>query len=107
MSVSFPNVPIPFLFIPCTFMAILVGFQEGEKVKCSVNVIWPSQVTLVVKNLPANAANLRDTGSIPGWGRSPGKGKATHASILDWKIPWAEEPGGLQSTGWQSQTRLK
>ena len=67
MSVSFPDVPIPFLFIPCTFMAILVGFQEGEKVKCSVNVIWPSQVTLVVKNLPANA---EDTGLIPGLGGS-------------------------------------
>ena len=26
---------------------------------------------------------------------------ATHSSILAWKIPWAEEPGGLQSTGWQ------
>ena len=26
----------------------------------------------------------------------------THSSILDWKIPWAEEPGGLQSTGFQT-----
>ena len=32
---------------------------------------------------------------------------ATHSSILAWRIPWAEEPGGLQSTGSQSQTRLK
>ena len=31
---------------------------------------------------------------------------ATHASILAWRIPWTEEPGGLQSTGSQSQTRL-
>ena len=31
---------------------------------------------------------------------------ATHSSILAWKIPWAEEPGGLQSVGSQSQTRL-
>ena len=29
------------------------------------------------------------------------KGKATHSSILAWRIPWTEEPGGLQSTGWQ------
>ena len=33
---------------------------------------------------------------------------ATHSSILAWKIPWTEEPGGLQSMGSQeSQTRLK
>ena len=35
------------------------------------------------------------------------KERATHSSILAWKIPWAEEPGGLQSTGSQkSQTQL-
>ena len=31
---------------------------------------------------------------------------ATCSSILDWKIPWTEEPRGLQSMGWQSQTQL-
>ena len=30
---------------------------------------------------------------------------ATHSSILAWRIPWTEEPGGLQSMGWQSWTR--
>ena len=30
-----------------------------------------------------------------------GKEMATHSSILAWKIPWTEEPGGLQSMGWQ------
>ena len=29
------------------------------------------------------------------------KGMATHASVLAWRIPWTEEPGGLQSVGWQ------
>ena len=29
---------------------------------------------------------------------------ATHSSILAWRIPWAEKPGGLQSTGSQSRT---
>ena len=33
-----------------------------------------SQVALVVKNLGVNAGDLRDTGSIPRWGRSPGRG---------------------------------
>ena len=34
------------------------------------------------------------------------KGKATHSSILAWRIPWPEEPGRLQSMGLQSGTRL-
>ena len=33
------------------------------------------------------------------------KEMATHSSILAWRIPWTEEPGGLQSMGLQSQTR--
>ena len=67
-----------------------------------LHVIWASQVALVVKDLPANAGDLRDTGSIPGSGRSPGgEGMATHSSILAWRIPWTEEPGGLQSIGSQ------
>ena len=34
------------------------------------------------------------------------KEMATHSSTLAYKIPWMEEPGGLESTGSQSQTRL-
>ena len=58
----------------------------------------------MVKNLPA----MQETrGSVPGSGRSPGEGTATYSSILACKIPWTEEPGGLQSIGSQkSQTRL-
>ena len=36
--------------------------------------MWASQVTLMVKNLPANTGDTRDTGLIPGPGRSPGGG---------------------------------
>ena len=53
-----------------------------------------SQGALVAKNPGANAGDLRDTGSIPGSGRCPGKETATHPSILAWRIPWIEEPGG-------------
>ena len=35
------------------------------------------------------------------------EGMATHSSILPCRIPWTEEPGGLQSTRLQSQTQLK
>ena len=38
----------------------------------------------MVKNPPTNAGDKRDVGSIPGLGRSPEKGKATHCSILAW-----------------------
>ena len=43
------------------------------------------------------ARNVGDPGSIPGSGRSLEKEMATHSSILAWRIPQAEEPGGLQS----------
>ena len=36
-----------------------------------------------------------------GWEDSPEKEMATHSSILAWRIPWTEEPGGLPSTGSQ------
>ena len=54
---------------------------------------WASQVVLVVKNLPANAGDVRNIGLIPGSGRSPGEGNGNHSSILAWRIPWTEEPG--------------
>ena len=59
------------------------------------------QVVLVVKNLPANAGNVRDTSSTLGLGRAPGEGRATHSSILACRIPWTEEPGRLLPTGSQ------
>ena len=61
----------------------------------------------MVKNLPANAGDIRDPGLIPTSRRSPGQedpleeGMATHSNILAWRIPWTEEPGGLPSIGSQ------
>ena len=48
-----------------------------------------------------SACNSGDPGSIPGSGRSLEKEMATHSSILVWKIPWAEAPGGLHPMGSQ------
>ena len=45
-----------------------------------------------------SACNAGDLGPIPGLGRSPG---GSHASIVAWRIPWTEEPGGLHSMGSQ------
>ena len=49
----------------------------------------------------ASVYNAGDPDSVRGSGRSPGEGKATHSSTLAWKMPWTEEPGGLQSMGSQ------
>ena len=46
-----------------------------------------------------NARDVRDMGSIPGLGRSPGEGNGNYSRILAWEIPWTEEPVGLQSMG--------
>ena len=68
--------------------------------------IRASRVALVVKNPPARAGDVRDAGSIAGSGASLDEGMATHSSILAWRIPWTEEPGGLQPVGSQSQLQL-
>ena len=80
-------------------------FQNVSTV-CTViyqTVFKASLVTQMVKNPPA----MRETW-VPSLGREDPleKGKATHSSVLAWRIPWTEEPGGLQSVGSQSQTRL-
>ena len=62
-------------------------------------------MALVVKNLPVNSGDTKDVCSIPGSGRPPEEGMATHSNILAWEISWTEEPGRLQSMGSQSWTR--
>ena len=68
--------------------------------------IWASQVVPVVKNLPANAGDVRDTGLIPGSGRSPGgaQGNPLQCSCLE--NPMDRGAWRLQSMGSQSQTQL-
>ena len=55
----------------------------------------------MVKNIPASAGDIRDSGSIPGQEDPLEEGVATHSSILAWRIPQTEEPGRLQSMGSQ------
>ena len=57
-------------------------------------------------NLPSNAEEAGDDGSIPGSGRSPGGGNGNPPSILAWRIAWTKEPGGLHSMASQNQTQL-
>ena len=91
--------------------------NRGNRVSITIFKLWRKQgsteenleqlqgikyfVMLVVKNWPANLGNKRDVGLIPGSRRSPAEGMVTHSSILAWRIPWTEEPGGLQPIGSQ------
>ena len=83
IKISFPITPAPIIY-PKT----LVPF-------------WDSLVTQMVKNLPA----MQET-----WVQSLGledpleKGMVTHSSTLAWRIPWTEEPGGVQFMGWQKNS---
>ena len=56
----------------------------------------------MIKNPPADAGDTGDAGLIPGLGRSPGGGHGNPLYILAWRIPWTEQPGGLQSMGSKS-----
>ena len=57
-------------------------------------MLWASQVVLVVKNLPANAGDIRDVGLFSGSGRPPG-GHGNPSSVLAWRIPLTEDHSGL------------
>ena len=77
----------------------------SEKITCHYLTLslryWAPQVVLEVKNLPANAGDVRE-GFDP-WVEKipPEKETATHSSTLSWKSPWTEKPGGLQFMGLQ------
>ena len=57
-----------------------------------------------VKNLPAMQEVQGTWIQSLGWEVPLEEGMATHPSILTWRIPWTEEPGGLQSSELQSRT---
>ena len=63
--------------------------------KRSYNHTGASQVVLVLKNLPANAGDFRDVGSIPGLGRSSGGGHDNPLQHSCLENPMEEEPGRL------------
>ena len=62
------------------------------------SIVFSSLVAQMVKNLPA----MQETQvQSLGWEDPLEKGMTTHSSILAWRIPKTEEPGGLESMGWQ------
>ena len=55
----------------------------------------------MVKDLPANAGDIKDIVPSLGWKDPLEEGMATHSNILAWRIPWTEEHGRLLSMGSQ------
>ena len=64
-------------------------------------ILGASQVVLVVKSPPASVRHIRDTGSIPGSGRSPGGGYGNPLQYSCLENPMDWDSGGLQSMGLQ------
>ena len=69
---------------PCSYEHYVLSQVRGERI---------STLALVVKNPPAG--DIRDAGSIPSWEGNTEKEMAAHSTVLAWRIPWREEPGGL------------
>ena len=68
------------------------GRSPGEGIGYPLQYSWASLVAQMVRNLPA----VHETWvQSVGWEDPLEKGMATHSSILAWKIPWTEGPGGL------------
>ena len=75
--------------------------SPGEGIGYPLQYSWASLMAQMVKNLPA----MQETGvqsfgqedPSVGWEGLLEEGMATHSSILAWRIPWTEEPRGLQS----------
>ena len=79
--------------------------NDDSKLRCC---FVTTNCSAVVKNLPADAGDAGDTGSIPGLGQSPGEKVATHSNIVASKSPWIEE-GAWQVAEYgvtKSQTQL-
>ena len=82
------------------FCILITKFQISEllpisKFNTAYTNVLASHVALVVKNLTANAEDIREAGLTTGWERSPKGIMAADSSILSWSILWTEEPGGL------------
>ena len=111
-SLSLPRSPFPFLphsqcetqhFTPPNLLIRSCLSKLGTDSTAIKLYCWLTGLGFpggsVVKNPAAKARDPRDMGSIPGSGRSPVVGNATYVSILAWRIPWTNGPGGPQSMG--------
>ena len=82
----------------------MIATQVSDVDRVTRGVSAWALVALVVKN-PATMQEKRCCVPSLGWEDPLEEGMATHSSILAWRIPWTEEPGGLQSM-WSQRVRL-
>ena len=82
------------------------GNSQGESCPCGgLNHFYGASLLGFLWGVPSgsdgkvSACNAGGTGSILGWKDPLEKEMVIHSSTLTWKIPWTEEPGGLQSMG--------
>ena len=103
-SFCFQSSPASGSFPMCVCLCVYnfcIHLPKSEPVQ---SIFFPrSLVAHTVKNL--SAMQETPVWSL-GWEDALEEGMATHSSILAWRIPWTDEPGGLQSTGLQSHTQL-
>ena len=78
-------------------MRMKLGYGKAFMRQVSYLMGFPG--VLVVKDLPAKPGDIRDVGSIPGLGWSPGRGHGNPLWYSYWRFPWTQESGGLQSIG--------
>ena len=89
-------------------MGRTLGFNQGEF--CHPGDIWRRKPRCILGGFPDGSLVKDETQET--WVQSLGREDpleeemAAHCSTLAWRIPWTEEPGGLQSMGSQSRTRL-
>ena len=89
----------------CMYVYTHIFFQIHSHLGC-YKILRGFPGGSVIKDLPANAGDEGDVGSVLGQEDSLEEEMATHSSIPAWRIPWTEEPGGLQSRGSESWTQL-
>ena len=105
------------IFVISFFMLTLVFIYSfySSSMRCKVRLFeislflnigvyhyrWAFQVVQWVKNLPAVQEMPEMWVRFLGWEDPLEGGVAAHSSILAWRIPWTDEPGGLQSMGSQ------
>ena len=84
-------------------------YSNKKRISFFFQTEWYSTVGFplgsVVKNLPANAGDMGDMGSIPGLGRTPEEGNGNPLQYSWWEILWTEEQDGLKSMGLQRVRR--
>ena len=76
-----------------------LGRSDGEGIGYLLQYCWVSLVAQLAKNPPAVQETRETWVRSLGWEDPLKKGKATHSSILAWRIPGMGEPGGLPSMG--------